>query len=63
MDLYSSRRRLQAAVEAHRQTLAEVEAGDARLLRIALENLLRNAWKFTSRQEVPQIVFGRTDDS
>ncbi len=37
-------------------------AGDARLLRIALENLMRNAWKFTSRQPRPQIVFGRTDD-
>lgn len=36
--------------------------GDARLLRIALENLLRNAWKFTSRQPRPQVAFGRTDD-
>jgi two-component system sensor histidine kinase/response regulator len=38
-------------------------SGDARLLRIALENLLRNAWKFTGRQTRPQIAFGRTDDA
>lgn len=37
--------------------------GDARLLRIALENLLRNAWKFTGRQPRPQIAFGRRDDT
>lgn len=37
--------------------------GDARLLRIALENLLRNAWKFTSHHPCPQIAFGRTDDA
>jgi PAS domain S-box-containing protein len=32
--------------------------GDERLLRIALENLLGNAWKFTARKEAPQIEFG-----
>jgi PAS domain S-box-containing protein len=32
--------------------------GDERLLRIALENLLSNAWKFTSRKEQPRIEFG-----
>jgi two-component system, sensor histidine kinase and response regulator len=32
--------------------------GDARLLRIALENLLENAWKFTGRQPEPRIEFG-----
>ncbi len=31
---------------------------DPRLLRIALENLLRNAWKFTSNNEVTRIEFG-----
>jgi signal transduction histidine kinase len=36
-------------------------SGDARLLRIALENLLRNAWKFAGRQPRPQITFGRRD--
>lgn len=34
--------------------------GDPRLLQIALENLLENAWKFTSRQESARIDFGKT---
>jgi PAS domain S-box-containing protein len=34
--------------------------GDERLLRIALENLLRNAWKFTTNQAKPKIEFGET---
>jgi signal transduction histidine kinase len=34
--------------------------GDARLLRIVLDNLLGNAWKFTSRQSLSTIEFGRT---
>ncbi len=33
--------------------------GDARLLRIVLENLLRNAWKFTRGQAQPRIQFGQ----
>jgi light-regulated signal transduction histidine kinase (bacteriophytochrome) len=32
--------------------------GDRRLLRIALENLLGNAWKFTSRTSVPRVEVG-----
>jgi PAS domain S-box-containing protein len=32
--------------------------GDARLLRIVLDNLLGNAWKFTSKQPEAQIEFG-----
>jgi len=32
--------------------------GDSGLLRIVLENLLSNAWKFTGRQERTQIEFG-----
>jgi light-regulated signal transduction histidine kinase (bacteriophytochrome) len=34
--------------------------GDARLLRVALWNLLSNAWKFTSREETATIEFGST---
>ena len=33
--------------------------GDAKLLRIALDNLLNNAWKFTSRKAHARIEFGR----
>ena len=36
--------------------------GDPRLLRIALENLLRNAWKFTAGQSPARIVFGEQRD-
>ena len=32
--------------------------GDARLLRVALENLLGNAWKFTSREPEARVEFG-----
>ncbi|HUF51887.1 MAG TPA: ATP-binding protein [Longimicrobiales bacterium] len=32
--------------------------GDPALLRIALENLLANAWKFTSRREYARVEFG-----
>jgi hypothetical protein len=35
-----------------------VVAGDGQLLRIALSNLLENAWKFTARQPAPRIEFG-----
>src|SRR5262249_38244645 len=37
-----------------------VTRGDSRLLRVALENLLSNAWKFTARQEQAGIEFGMT---
>lgn len=33
--------------------------GDKRLLQIALSNLIGNAWKFTSNQTQPRIIFGR----
>jgi signal transduction histidine kinase len=35
-------------------------AGDPRLLRIAFENLLRNAWKFTRKHPRARIEFGQT---
>ena len=36
--------------------------GDERLLRIALDNLLRNAWKFTSKQPQAHVEFGAMAD-
>ncbi|MGH9680107.1 MAG: sensor histidine kinase, partial [Candidatus Acidiferrales bacterium] len=33
--------------------------GDARLLKVAIENLLSNAWKYTSRHDRARIEFGR----
>ena len=38
-----------------------VARADPRLLRIALENLLGNAWKFTGRQNEARIEFGTID--
>ncbi len=37
--------------------------GDGRLLRVVLENLLNNAWKFTSKTQHPRIEFGILDRS
>jgi PAS domain S-box-containing protein len=34
--------------------------GDSHLVRLALENLLGNAWKFTSKQPAPRIELGAT---
>src|SRR2546427_11900409 len=31
--------------------------GDARLLRVALDNLLRNSWKYTAKQPQPRVQF------
>ena len=38
-----------------------VATGDARLLRIALENLFGNAWKYTSKHPTARIEFGTTE--
>ena len=35
-----------------------VARGDARLLRVLLQNLLSNAWKFTARRDLARIEFG-----
>ena len=40
-----------------------VVTGDGQLLRIALENLFENAWKFTSKQAESRIEFGVTQAS
>ncbi len=37
-----------------------VAEADANLIRIALENLLGNAWKFTAKQPITEIEFGMT---
>jgi signal transduction histidine kinase len=37
--------------------------GDARLLRVALENLFGNAWKFTRAQAQPGFRFGRSESA
>lgn len=48
-------RRVDARVEE-----GMVVSGDSRLLHIALENLLRNAWKFTRRRSAAMIEVGRS---
>ena len=50
-------------VERHRPVNLTVEEGvsveaDPHLVRIILENLLRNAWKFTANRRLPEIEFG-----
>jgi two-component system, sensor histidine kinase and response regulator len=40
-----------------------IVTGDGQLLRIALENLFENAWKFTSKQAESRIEFGVTQAS
>jgi len=32
--------------------------GDAQLLRVVLDNLLRNSWKYTAKQPAPRVEFG-----
>ena len=54
-----------AAAAPDRQVEFEVQPGmralaDGSLLRVVLENLLGNAWKFTSRREDPRVEAGET---
>ena len=54
--------------QPNRQIEVRIEEGlettaDASLLRIALENLLGNAWKFTSKKPSGHIEFGKTRDN
>jgi light-regulated signal transduction histidine kinase (bacteriophytochrome) len=49
-------RRMEFRIEDGLETTA-----DARLLRLVLENLLGNAWKFTSKHPAARIEFGETD--
>jgi signal transduction histidine kinase len=56
------------SLEPERQVEVVIEAGlralgDGRLLRVALENLLRNAWKFTGRRPRARIEVGREADT
>ncbi len=56
------------ATEPDREVTWQIEEGlcaegDRQLLRVMMENLLGNAWKFTARHERATIVFGRTKDS
>lgn len=52
------------ALEPERSVAVQVAPGltgkgDANLLRLVLENLISNAWKFTSREPAPSIEVGR----
>ena len=59
-DLRGAERRKDVHVTIQRGMRADA---DAPLVRIALENLLRNAWKFTRDEEKPEIAIGRRHDS
>lgn len=52
-------RKAEPGREAHLVIAPDVTVwGDGRLLRLAMENLLSNAWKFTRKQSHPKIEFG-----
>ncbi|CAN5662115.1 hypothetical protein BH11MYX1_BH11MYX1_57760 [soil metagenome] len=53
--------------DTERDVAVEIESGlaaraDARMLRIVLQNLLGNAWKFTSKTSAARIWVGRTSE-
>ncbi|TXH37022.1 MAG: PAS domain-containing sensor histidine kinase [Rhodospirillaceae bacterium] len=58
---------LKQLAEDGRQVDVRVQAvrpanADPRLIRIALENLLNNAWKFTRKTDAPRIEFGQIEE-
>ena len=58
-DIAEELRRSQPEREVEFVVADDLEAdGDARLLAVALENLLGNAWKFTSKEPTVRIEFG-----
>jgi PAS domain S-box-containing protein len=64
-DIAAAALRTYQKIEPGRPTETEVELGvtvlgDPSLLRQLLENLLENAWKYTSKTMYPRIQFGRT---
>lgn len=71
VDLSATARDIVASLEAqpgHRRVEAVVAEGltalgDARLLRVALENLIGNSWKFTRHQPAARVEFGRAADA
>jgi PAS domain S-box-containing protein len=55
-------------LQPEREVLVSIEAGlqaqgDGRLVKVVLENLLGNAWKFTSHQAHAEISIGQTVDA
>jgi len=56
LQINNPNRQVETVVED--QIIAEV---DARLLKIVIENLLGNAWKFTGRISTPKIEFGASE--
>lgn len=52
-----------AAADPERKVIVKISqdvlaSGDSRLIRIALQNMLNNAWKYTGKTENPEIIFG-----
>lgn len=55
------------SAEPHRKVEVGIESGlhvqgDPALIRVMLENLWNNAWKFTTKTKEPRIEFGRSGD-
>jgi light-regulated signal transduction histidine kinase (bacteriophytochrome) len=58
LELQSRSPEREVRIEVGHELTAE---GDARLLRVAFENLFGNAWKFTSKKPAASISFGRAN--